>query len=147
MEPGPKHNHPEHHQQAVRLRRLRRWATLTVCLVGLTAAIFASPLYRAYVNARFITLMDDTHGEDNWQKTYWGADHQEGQEIQLYRTLYVALLYPKFRRYTPWATMSFTHKTTCAYQPWHYYIGIRSGEKQHCFYWSMKENRWVSTWE
>jgi hypothetical protein len=91
--------------------------------------------------------MDHTFGHDGWSIIHFGADHQYGEQANLYRTLYVRFVHPRFKRYTPWRDLQFTHKTTCIYRPWHYWINVVTPEREITYYWSMRGNGWEKAWD
>jgi hypothetical protein len=42
-------------------------------------------------------VLDDEYGPDGWVAVWVVSDNQSGEQINLYRTIYLKLLYPKYR--------------------------------------------------
>ena len=128
-----------------RRKRLVVWMITVGILVGIGS--IQPRGYRAYVNHRFAADLDDTFGQGRWCIVERGADFQHGEQINLYRTLYVRFIYPHFQRHTPWRDLEFTHKNSCDYRPWHYWIAVEAEQGDITYYWSMRQNRWVKKWD
>lgn len=120
-------------------------AASVAVVVSLALALHTG--YRAYVNHRFSTEMDHAFGEQGWGIIGSGADHQYGEQINLYRTLYIRFIHPTFKKCTPWRDLRFTHKTSCIHRPWHYWINIVTKEREITYYWSIRENKWMNVWD
>jgi hypothetical protein len=126
-------------------RRLKAISILCFAVIGLAAVL--PPIYRWYVNRRFAADMTSEFGQSGWAIVGMGADHQGGQQLHLYRTLYVRFLNPRWISYTPWKKLTFTHKTSCVVRPWHYWINVVAKDREITYYWSMRNNEWVSMWD
>lgn len=103
--------------------------------------------YRAFTNRSFASQCDARFGRTGWVIVGKGADHQFGEELNLYRTLCVRLMYPACHRLTPWKKLTFTHKTTCIVRPWHYWINVVTADREVTYYWSMRASRWEKVWD
>jgi hypothetical protein len=117
------------------------WALLILVLCVLPVC------YRAFANRLFTSQCDDQFGRTGWAIIGKVADHQFGEELDLYRTLYVRLVYPACQRVTPWKELTFTHKTSCIVRPWHYSINVVTVDREITYYWSMRASRWEKVWD
>ena len=118
----------------------------TACLFAAAGAVFlcgALPhVYRIYTTQKLAAKLDNKHGQDGWVATWIAADGQYGEQINLYRTLYVSLLYPKLIGLTPYKKLRFTHKCGYAHMPPHYAVHVFDEKNVSSYRWSMKHNDW-----
>lgn len=116
-------------------------------LVALVILCALPPCYRTFANKIFTSQCDDLFGRSEWVIIGKGADHQFGEELHLYRTLYIRLVYPACQWLTPWKKQTFTHKTSCIVRPWHYWINVVTADREVTYYWSMRANQWEKVWD
>ena len=118
-----------------------------VLLFAIGVVITLPAIYGRYVNHRFSSEMDSTFGPSGWAIIRMGADHQNSEQLNLYRTLYVRFIYPKWLNLTPWEKLRFTHETSCLFRPWHYWLNVVTQDREITYYWSIRENKWVNIWD
>lgn len=126
----------EHYQQKLLM-------ALGIMLIILLAMIIVAPLfYRQYATGKLADLLDKKYGKDGWIAASVVSDNQRGEQINLYRTLYFKLFYPKFISFTPYKKLRFTHNCVWATTPPHYAVLIYCREGTFAYRWSMKKSRW-----
>lgn len=128
-------------------RRKRSLVAPVVLLLLVGSALAMPAIYRAHVNHAFAVRMDREFGRHGWGIIRLGADHQCGEQLHLYRTLYVRFLHPRFKQVTPWRSWRFTHETSCVHRPWHYWVTVITPGREITYYWSIRENRWENMWD
>ncbi|MFW6414206.1 MAG: hypothetical protein ACOCZS_02785 [Verrucomicrobiota bacterium] len=129
-------------------RKRRVLVAISVTLAVLAVAIVLSPrLYRNHTTNDLASQLDEKCGTDGWAAVSVVSDGQPGEQINLYRTLYLKLLYPKCLSLTPYKSLQFTHKTGWANMPPHYAIIVYTPDGEYAYRWSMKENSWYISYQ
>jgi len=133
---------------AEQMRRHCVWRIIFAVLAVSFLVLSALPrAYERMVTAQLARALDSRHGKTGWAVLWRSADAQGGESIALHRTLYVRFLFPRFREFTPWRDLQFTHKTTTPNQPWHYAVCIISEGREVTYFWSIRQHRWIAAWD
>ena len=120
----------------------------SVALALLPVAIVLAPrLYGNHATSKLAGQLDDKYGTEGWVAAWVVSDGQSGEQINLYRTLYLKLFHPKFLSLTPYEKLRFTHKTGWATMPPHYAVLVYCSEGEFAFRWSMKKDSWYVSYQ
>ena len=99
----------------------RKRKILSGVLAGLgifiLALVVAPVLYQHHATGELTRQLDEKYEKNGWVAAWVVSDRQIGEQINLYRTLYLRLLYPKCLALTPYRKLQFTHKTGWANMP------------------------------
>ena len=131
---------------SVRMRNSRMIVGLGIGL-GILGLVVLPPMYARLVTLQLAHSLDLRFGRTGWVVVWRTADAQSGEEIALFRTLYVRLLFPHFQEFTPWKGLRFTEKTTTPNRPWHYAVCTVSEGREVTYFWSIRQHRWVVAWD
>lgn len=69
----------------------------TFAIGAATVGQVAPRIYRSHTTNELARVLDDEYGPDGWVAVWVVSDNQSGEQINLYRTIYLKLLYPKYR--------------------------------------------------
>lgn len=121
---------------------------LTVVLMACIISVkFAPGAYRSYVTDKLAHILDTKYGQEGWVAAWVVSDGQANEQIDLYRTIYVRFLYPRFQTWTPYRGLTFTHKTGWAKRPPHYAILIYAYDGEYAYRWSICKNTWYIAYQ
>jgi hypothetical protein len=127
-------------------RRKKLFCASAVFAVAIIIVCFAPFFYRNYTVSKFTKQIDRDFGRNGWVVAWMEADRQSGEQIHLYRTIYVRFLYPALQNLTPWKNLEFSHSHYDIH-PSHFVICVVTKDREITYRWSMKNNEWVKLWD
>jgi hypothetical protein len=130
----------------VNAKRRKLFYIAAISVVAIIIACSAPCLYKSYTVFRFAKELNQEFGRDGWVVVWMEADRQSGEQIHLYRTIYVRFLYPKFQNLTPWKNLKFSY-SYWDIRPSHCVICVATKKREITYRWSMKNNEWVMLWD
>ena len=130
-------------------RRKRRILVgiLTTGGILFVVLLLAPLLYRHHVTGQLASQLDEEYGKDGWVAAWLLSDNQPGEQIDLYRTLYLRLFHPRLLSLTPYENLQFTHKAGYATMPPHYGVLVYTQDGEFAYRWSMKRDAWYISYQ